>query len=395
MWLGRISVVAQFSIPILMAIVVCFAPALAEAGPYDFVKIADTSGQFSGFGYWPAINGSGQVVFAANLKSGGAGLYLGDGSTTTTISVNSSPAASAYSTFGTDQVINNAGEVAFCGSNLPATTSVYKWSGGAITTIASPSSMGSIGPWNPSINDHGTVVFLGQSLATGRTGIYSGSGGALSTVVDTAGLFSNFGYSPALNDSGTVAFSAVSKTTGLSGIYTLSSTGVLTTIADTKGSIADFAAGAVTINDSGTVAFMATLKSGGTAIYRGDGSTLDMIVDSSGPFTHFESQPMINNQGTVGFVGFTQSSTTGIYTGPDPIADKIVASGDVVDGSVLDQFSAWGFSFGDNGNATFATLSSNGYAIYAAHPVPEPSVFVFLGTGVLLLAASAWCRGRR
>jgi hypothetical protein len=386
-----IVIATRVGICVVMAALVCLRPAVAKAELYNFVKIADTSGQYMTFDPWPTVNGAGQVVFAASQKFfGGSGLYLGDGSSVTTIDHNPSSPSQSY--YGTDQVINNAGDVAFFNNWAMTATGLFKWSNGSITTIAGTSSMSSFAPWNPSINDNGTVLFEGVSRTTGRKGIYSGDGGPLTTVVDTAGAFSDFGFSPAVNDSGTVAFSALSKATGKWGVYRLSSNGVLTTIADTSGPIGDFGPGCVTMNDAGQVAFWAGLKSGASAIFRGDGTSLDMIVDSTGAFGGFEAQPMVNNLGTVGFIGYPDSGAKGIFTGPDPVGDKIVQEGDVVNGSVVFGFQALGFSFGDNNNATFIGQTAAGDVVYAAHPAPEPSTLLLLCTGVSALAA--WRRGR-
>ena len=130
---------------------------------------------------------------------------MSDGVTTTAI------AGFSYSNngFGSDQVINNAGEAAYFNGDVNGYhTSVYKWSGGVTTTIADSTGFSSIdmsGP-GPSMNNKGTVLFVGQSRATGRVGIYSGSGGAITTIVDTSNGFSDFGTAPTINDAGTVAF---------------------------------------------------------------------------------------------------------------------------------------------------------------------------------------------
>jgi hypothetical protein len=387
-----VAMVGRCGLATALAAAIWLGPAAASAGLYEFTKIADTSGQFSDFDPWPTINGSGQVVFAANMDFDGAGLYRSDGVTTTAIDYTASGYAQSF--YGTDQVINNAGEVAFFNGWAWSATSLFKWGNGTITTIAGTSSMTSFAPWNPSINDNGTVVFEGVSRTTGRKGIYSGNGGPVTTIIDTAGAFSDFGLSPAVNDSGAVAFSALSKATGKWGVYRLSSGGVLTTIADTTGSIGQLDSVAVTMNDAGQVAFMAILKSGATAILRGDGITLDTIADTNGAYGSFESQPMVNNLGTVGFVGYPKLGVLGIFTGPDPVADKIVEGGDVVNGSLVDNIEALGFSFGDNNNAAFVGHTPTGDVVFAAHPVPEPSVLGLLGAGILVLAAFAWGRRR-
>jgi len=179
---GIVNVV-QFSVPIFMAAVLCFAPAVAEAGLYEFSTIADTTGQFFDFGMWPAINGSGQVIFTASLKTGGVGLYLSNGSTTTTIDYKT--VGGLIDTLGGDQVINNSGEVAFIPGMLAfPETSVLKWSGGAITTIADTSGPYSAFVDQPVVTNSGTVGFFGTT-DSGQTGIWTGPDPIADKVVQT------------------------------------------------------------------------------------------------------------------------------------------------------------------------------------------------------------------
>ena len=66
----------------------------------------------------------------------------------------------------------------------------------------------------------------------------------------------------------------------------------------------------VTINDAGMVAFVPSSRN---AIYRGNGQALEMVVDTSGPFSYFQDQPVINNLGDVGFVANLDSGPMGHF----------------------------------------------------------------------------------
>ena len=362
---------------------------------YSFTAIADNTGPYTNLCAWPAVNGSGQVLFDAAKGPYGEGLVLSNGATTTEIAGFSSP----NSGFGSDQVINNAGEVAwFDGSVNGLHNSVYTWSGGSQTTVANSSGFYSIdqfGP-GPSMNNNGTVLFVGQSCATGRVGIYSGSGGAVTTIVDTSNGFSDFGLAPTINDAGTVAFSATDKTTGLVGLYTASN-GAISKVVDTSGPIAAFLSrGAVNISNDGTLSFLAQLDSGDYAIYRGTAQSLQVVADTTGVFAGFEDQPIVNSQGQIAFVGHLKSGDTGIFTGPNPVADKIVTTSDVIGDETIVGIWALGTEFADNGWVTFVAQTQSGKEIlYVGHPVPEPSALALAAIGFAGLAAVARRRRTR
>jgi uncharacterized repeat protein (TIGR01451 family) len=168
----------------------------------------------------------------------------------------------------------------------------------------------------PSINNAGTVVWTDSRFSDPQR-ILTSDGGVLTTIADTSGPFLSFaaslGGNPDINDSGTVAFFATLDAGG-EGIFTSDGTTV-TTIADTSGAFGAFATTcegnsctpalirtSPAINDSGQAAFSATLDNGFEGIFRGDGSTLTTIVETSatGPF-QFVAAPDINDSGTVAF----------------------------------------------------------------------------------------------
>ena len=171
----------------------------------------------------------------------------------------------------------------------------------------------------PSINNSGTVVWTDNRFSDPQR-ILTSDGGELTTIADTSGPFSNFGgvagnpaaSMPDINDAGTVAFFA-NLDVGSEGIFT--GDGITTTtIADTSGALDTFATfcnggcslalvrTSPAINNSGQVAFSATLDNRFEGIFRGDGSTLTTIVETSGlgPF-QFVGAPDINDSGTVVF----------------------------------------------------------------------------------------------
>lgn len=66
----------------------------ATTSAYTFRKIADTSGEFSGFRYPPAINATGTVAFQAFLDTGGEGIFIFKNGVTTKIADTNGPFSS-------------------------------------------------------------------------------------------------------------------------------------------------------------------------------------------------------------------------------------------------------------------------------------------------------------
>jgi hypothetical protein len=166
----------------------------------------------------------------------------------------------------------------------------------------------------PSINDEGTVAFVGELSSTG-SGVFTGSGSALTTIADTSGPLSDFSLSTSINDENTVAFVA-DQDSGGSGIFK-GSGGALTTIADTRGSFTRF--NPPSINNEGTVAFIPEAGGvSGSGVFIGSGGALTTIADTSGPFSSFSnSRPGINDGGTVAFTAGLDSGESGAFTASD------------------------------------------------------------------------------
>jgi hypothetical protein len=108
--------------------------------------------------------------------------------------------------------LNELGQVAFqttLQGPFPRTQGIFLSNpDGSFKTIAD--STGEIASFDaPSLNNSGTVAFLGSKFVEGIQvlGIYATKGGPVSTVVDSTGPFASF-REPSLNDFGKVAFTA-------------------------------------------------------------------------------------------------------------------------------------------------------------------------------------------
>ena len=216
-----------------------------SGGP--ITTIADASNPVSPFRQFetPAINNSGTLAFPALLKAGGSGIFVAssDGSIKTLYDTKSGYFSGFGSVpFGTLTGINDGGRVAF-EADLNAGGGIFTGVIGEpptkIATVPATSPAG-FKPFVafPSINNSGTVSFLGVGL-TGGPGLYTGNGGSLNTSADTnpSSPFKAF-YGNAINNKGTVAFSAGLKDNS-QGIFT-SSDDQIVKIVDTSSSFKQF-----------------------------------------------------------------------------------------------------------------------------------------------------------
>jgi hypothetical protein len=316
-----------------------------DGGPVT--TIANTSGQFAGFvtglGFResPSVNDAGQVAFFASLDSGGSGVFVGDGATTTPIAL----ASGGFGFVGTPS-LNSSGVVAFPASR-PLTDGgigIYVGSGGAVTPIANQLENGfTIIGAHPSINDSGAVSFIGGDSSA--VSVLVGSGGSLTTIA-SLGL-------------------------GSSDIGQFNSSEAL--------------------NEFGDVAFRATLVSGIDVLYLGDGGPLFTVADSAGPFAMFD-HASINDLGQVAFYATLDDGGAGIFTGPDPVADRVIAVGDPLDGRTVTYLGFFNQGLNEFGQIAFtAGLDDGTSGVFVTSRVPEPAGLGWLA--VVGMTAIALARG--
>jgi hypothetical protein len=191
--------------------------------------IADTSGDFSRFGFEPTINNSNVVPFKAELDNFDEGLFSSrDGRPIVQYYLSNTSQFSSSGSLSRPS-IKNFGTIAFEeGVDGQSTSGIFVTNGTGFTTIAAPDS--DINVDRPNINDLGTVAFhrffnleAGEELVTG-TGIPGSPLTVIAKANPTAGPFKSFGFyfgfvPPALNNKGQFAFLA-DLNAGGTGIFT-------------------------------------------------------------------------------------------------------------------------------------------------------------------------------
>lgn len=371
---------------------------------FSFTRISDsTYSRYSA----ASINDNGTVAFEAfqTADSPPAAIISGSGGPTTTVS---DLTISGYNTLFSP-TINNAETTVFASAGFGfggPRTGILSSSDGTLA-YNTPFSVGPSGYAGgnfvtaPTINNLGTVAYVAGE--NGLTSIKTYDNGVVTTIADSSGSISDFFVGlnvgrgsgpfsiytlPAINDRGTVAFNA-GLDAGGSSIITGSSM-ELTTIADTSGDISSFSS--PVINNSQTVAFTATLDAGGSAIYTGEGGQLNTIADTNGLFGAFTSDTAFNDQGMVAFRAVLDDGGIGIFTGADPLGDKAIAVGDSLFGSTVTDVSIARNGLNEIGHIAFsATLADGTTAIARAEPVPEPSDGIsVLALGFLFLLGWRW-----
>ena len=126
--------------------------------------------------FGPVISNNGDVAFAADLSTGGRGVFLFSHGTLTRIAGPGDPSPDGSTFFFVDApTINASGQVAFSGETFKG-FGVFLYSNGTLVTVAKPGDR--IPPRNsltfadlPQVNDLGEVAF-GAGLATGEVAVF-------------------------------------------------------------------------------------------------------------------------------------------------------------------------------------------------------------------------------
>jgi hypothetical protein len=249
--------------------------------------IADNSGEYQAV-FEPSINDNGTVAFYAEFdvteEHGYAeGIFTSSGGVITTIAQTGiGPLAGQFLREPGIPVINSRGAVAFRVGFHELDPSrlnfaIYKGSGGPLTLIADSS--GPLFLTGPSLdmNDSDIVAFAAL-LDNGSVGIFTSDGGPLTTAVTGTG-FIGVGQ-PSINNKGTLAFLG-QRTGSVNGIF-VSDSGPLISIAESSGPFSNFGREAL-INAQGTVAFRAGLDAGGQGIFTGPDPVADKVIRTGDP----------------------------------------------------------------------------------------------------------------
>jgi len=151
---------------------------VGSGGP--LTTIADTSGVFASFSDAPAIGDDGRILFQATLKASGArpevpGLFISIGGNVHAVA----DATGQFSSFGYGPAINARGQIAFLGTTRSGQVGIF--TGGdpdddrvvAIGDDLDGSTVFdlSVLSFKTGLNNGGQIAFIAQ-LADGRTGVY-------------------------------------------------------------------------------------------------------------------------------------------------------------------------------------------------------------------------------
>lgn len=323
---------------------------------YSFTEVFSTYDDGWYLGY-PAINNRGDVVFSMNGYATSSFYTVKDG----VLSIIGGP----FNLVGAYSSLADTGTAAF--SVLSgAVNGTYVPAGGAvclgdednlvlIATVESDASFSTLGI--PDLNNEGTVVFF-ATLDGGGSAIVASNKGVLS-------VLATFTYQiedPVLANDGTIGYSQWSY-----GVFTLKE-GVVTTIAD-RASGFDGTFDEVDINDSGDVVFTAWDLDKERVLGIGDGRSLRVLTDTSGPYSAVMA-PSVNNSRSVVFRASLDVGGSGIFTGNDPVHDTVVCVGGSFFGSTVTALSLNpGRAINDSGQIVFSAVLADGKrGIFIARP---------------------------
>jgi hypothetical protein len=366
--------------------------AQAQTTPqYTFTKVADSVED----GFDPnsfgcaAINTRGDIAFrAGRLASDGfntiPGIYRvnADG-TLTTIAEDQK----RFVFIGSNPSINDSGQVSFAarldGGNKDDTEAILRGEGKKLTIIASTADEFAFFGFDTSLNNSGEVAFAAE-LDNGDEGLFSGSGskkGGLTThYLTSTSDFDGSDSRPSINNLGDIAF--VESIDFVRGIF-VGQEGDFTEIAAPEPSDPSIGYRTPMLNDAGTAAFQRSFTDEATQefveqIVTGNGGSLTVVADTRDEFAFFGFRPpSINNDGEVAFHATLDDGTSGIFVGSDPVADRVIATGDTLDGSIVQNLVFCEEGLSDSGELAFVAQledpnSPDGFRVAVFRATPNP-----------------------
>jgi hypothetical protein len=361
------------------------------APQYTFTKVADSvEDGFDPFSFGcAAINSPGDIAFkAGRLAPDGLntihGIYRANADgTLTTIAED----PKRFQTIGFNPSINDSGQVSFAarldGGKKPDTEAIFRGDGRKLTTIATTADRFNFFGFDTSINNSGEVAFtaeLDEEFGFDE-GLFSGSGstkgGVTTHYLTSTSDFDGSDSRPSINNLGDIAFRE--SVNFESGIFV----GREGDFAQIVAPDPDVSVQEPVLNDAGTAAFQRSFTDEATQefveqIVTGNGGPLTVVADTRDEFAFFGFRPpSINNDGEVAFHATLDDGTSGIFVGSDPVADRVIATGDTLDGSIVQNLVFCEEGLSDSGELAFvATLEDaatpEGFRIAVFRATPAP-----------------------
>jgi hypothetical protein len=356
--------------------------AASAQAQYSFTQIDASFDDGSGVGARslsgaPALNNAGQIAYRGATDDGSV-LYRYSGGT---ISQIASP--SDFNFIGFYPTINASGQVGFAANNTSNRSGMFRTDGTTVARVDADIFDNNV-DFFPSMNGSGRIAFRGEKEVGFVNGIYAGDGTApVAAIYDESGPYDGFGSAPSLNDNDQVAFTAFRDADGEQALL-LGNGGPLTEIANTAGDLG-FINDMIDLNNAGDLAFYASRDDGTSALFRYSAGSLNTVADSSGIFSDFSALSM-NGPGDLAFVSSLDDGTLGLFVGGT--SNPILTSGSTFLGKTLFGFNLSRDSFNDQGQLAFMAFFDDGSSsLVLASPaaVPEPASMVALGAGALAL----------
>jgi hypothetical protein len=264
-----------------------------SGGPLSRIADDGPDSPFSGFFASPAtINNEGTLAFRATLKSGGAGIFTDRAG---------EPPSILYVTGGqfaallSQNIQRNGNQVVFLATLSTGGDGIFLGDGLTTTTIATTG--GTYSAFAGGVaNDAGTVAFV-ATLTAGGQAIVTGDGTHLTTIADTSGPYSSF-IGATLNNDGEVVFAA-NLVAGGSGIF-IAQDGAVDEIigtgdalfGSTVTSIATTPFAQRGLNDLGELGFRANLADGRSVLGRADPLACTVSLEPNANSSHLVGDPV-------------------------------------------------------------------------------------------------------